>query len=334
MKAKTFLWITMGCALSMAATSRLWPQIQPKTNTLAKGETRPKFKAIWEPVNYQEDVELMDMAFVSDLEGWVAGGASVLKGGVILHTTDGGDHWTLQLGDPKSADRAYRSLRFVDAKHGWAVQGTSSKANLLGTTDGERWAPVGTIAENYVDYAFTTPTSGVYLAKNQIFQTADGGHTWRSVAACQAKVEVNGLTRNVGCEFAALHFPSPQVGYAVAFSYQVRDVFFVLKTQDGGATWDTAQLPPLPDKLPLQGFYVLDPQTAWAVGTRGAILITADGGTTWHLQTSGTSRDLAGIHFTDRQHGWAVGFANTILKTTDGGQTWTKVDDDLKNWRP
>ena len=111
MKAKTFLWITMGCALSMAATSRLWPQIQPKTNTLAKGETRPKFKAIWEPVNYQEDVELMDMAFVSDLEGWVAGGASVLKGGVILHTTDGGDHWTLQLGDPKSADRAYRSLR-------------------------------------------------------------------------------------------------------------------------------------------------------------------------------------------------------------------------------
>lgn len=56
----------------------------------AKAGARPKFKAIWEPVSYKEDLELMDALFVSDQEGWVAGGAGVMKGGVILHTKDGG----------------------------------------------------------------------------------------------------------------------------------------------------------------------------------------------------------------------------------------------------
>jgi photosystem II stability/assembly factor-like uncharacterized protein len=73
---------------------------------------------------------------------------------------------------------------------------------------------------------------------------------------------------------------------------------------------------------------------AWAVGSRGTILGTTDGGATWQIQRSGTSQALAGIFFTNRLHGWAVGHYNTILKTTDGGQTWIKVDDDLKNWQP
>ena len=81
-------------------------------------------------------------------------------------------------------------------------------------------------------------------------------------------------------------------------------------------------------------FFALDSQTAWAVGSRGILLVTSDGGATWQHQPSGTFQALSAIHFVDRLNGWAVGRGNTILKTIDGGQTWTKVDDDLKNWRP
>lgn len=124
-------------------------------------------------------------------------------------------------------------------------------------------------------------------------------------------------------------FPDAQTGFALDLRAPK-----VYRTRDGGATWDTAQLPSLPDRVTLEGLFALDPMTAWAVGTRGVILSTADGGVTWRQQTSGVEAWLSAVHFSDRQHGWAVGGLNTILKTTDGGEAWTKVDDDLKNWRP
>jgi len=37
---------------------------------------KPKFKAIWEPVNYPYDAELRDVSFVSADEGWVVGHAT------------------------------------------------------------------------------------------------------------------------------------------------------------------------------------------------------------------------------------------------------------------
>jgi len=79
-----------------------------KKSTLAKGTSaaQPKYKAIWEPVNVKEDLKLLSVYFVSPDEGWVAGGKDELHGGVILHTTDGGEKWEVQLGDPQSSDRA------------------------------------------------------------------------------------------------------------------------------------------------------------------------------------------------------------------------------------
>jgi len=85
---------------------------------------KPKFKAIWEPVNYPQDAELHDVYFVSPEVGWVVGmvRSDAGEGGVILHTADGGQHWDVQLGDPHSAARGFEELFFLDAKHGWATR--------------------------------------------------------------------------------------------------------------------------------------------------------------------------------------------------------------------
>src|SRR5947208_4334362 len=91
----------------------------PQTNP-----TTPKFKAIWEPVNVKEDLRLMSVHFVTPDEGWVAGGKDELNGGVILHTTDAGANWEVQLGDAQSSDRAYRQLSFLTSTLGWATQTT------------------------------------------------------------------------------------------------------------------------------------------------------------------------------------------------------------------
>ncbi|MGH2625830.1 MAG: WD40/YVTN/BNR-like repeat-containing protein, partial [Anaerolineales bacterium] len=89
----------------------------------AAGE-QPKFKAIWEPVNVPEDLQLKSVHFASADVGWVAGGKTVMQGGVIYHTKDGGKTWELQVGDPQSSDRGFSDLRFLDATQGFAVQGS------------------------------------------------------------------------------------------------------------------------------------------------------------------------------------------------------------------
>src|SRR3972149_9364586 len=53
----------------------------------------PKFKAIWEPVPFSQDIELTAIACTGPETCWVAGAKST-----ILHTTDGGKTWQAQLG--------------------------------------------------------------------------------------------------------------------------------------------------------------------------------------------------------------------------------------------
>jgi photosystem II stability/assembly factor-like uncharacterized protein len=66
-----------------------------------------------------------------------------------------------------------------------------------------------------------------------------------------------------------------------------------------------------------------------AVGERGHILISTDGGETWQQQDVPTRTALTGVYFHDRNLGWAVGHDSAILRTADGGTTW-----ELVNWAP
>jgi photosystem II stability/assembly factor-like uncharacterized protein len=61
---------------------------------------------------------------------------------------------------------------------------------------------------------------------------------------------------------------------------------------------------------------------AWAVGAAGTLVMSADMGTTWTPQTSGTSQDLHGLDFFGPLHGVAVGANGTLLRSTNGGSTW------------
>ena len=55
------------------------------------------------------------------------------------------------------------------------------------------------------------------------------------------------------------------------------------------------------------------------IGSSGTILRTTNGGTTWVLQSSGTTETLNGVSFTDSDNGTVVGNGGTILRTTTGG---------------
>ncbi len=94
--------------------------------------------------------------------------------------------------------------------------------------------------------------------------------------------------------------------------------------------------PALDDAL-LRDVTFVDAQQGWAVGDRGVIWHTADGGRHWELQKSGVDCPLSAVEFINAKHGWAVGGATkpfshstrgVWLETHDGGEHW-RIDRNL-----
>jgi photosystem II stability/assembly factor-like uncharacterized protein len=62
-----------------------------------------------------------------------------------------------------------------------------------------------------------------------------------------------------------------------------------------------------------------------AVGERGHVLLSDDGGASWRQARSVPMRTLlTAVWFVDAERGWAVGHDELILATTDGGETWSR----------
>jgi len=80
----------------------------------------------------------------------------------------------------------------------------------------------------------------------------------------------------------------------------------------------------------------VDVQRGWAVGDRGVVLHTDDGGVHWRVQPSGVNCPLLSVSFVSPERGWIVGgdatplshrTRGTVLRTIDGGRTWRRVED-------
>ena len=61
-----------------------------------------------------------------------------------------------------------------------------------------------------------------------------------------------------------------------------------------------------------------------AVGLRGHIVLSDDGGRQWKQAASPVSSDLLAVSFPSAQQGWAVGHGGVVLHSADGGATWTR----------
>lgn len=88
------------------------------------------------------------------------------------------------------------------------------------------------------------------------------------------------------------------------------------------APWEDAELADV---------FFLDPMRGWAVGDRGAIWHTLDGGRHWRTQYVELDCRFESIHFADERHGWIAGgwtepytgvSRAVLLRTADGGKHW------------
>lgn len=74
-----------------------------------------------------------------------------------------------------------------------------------------------------------------------------------------------------------------------------------------------------------RGLSVVDDRVVWASGTRGTVIHTTDGGTTWSVDSipNGGAFDLRGIHARNDRIAHVAATAGRIWRTKDGGKTWS-----------
>lgn len=166
------------------------------------------------------------------------------------------------------------------------------------------------------------------------YRTTDGGGSWSlTYETAHSQIFLDGMA-----------FWDRTSG--VAFGDPVDGVFFVLRTNDGCASWWEIPRSVLP--VPLEGeagFAASGTAIATAgsghvwIGTGGGsmarVLRSADRGSTWTAESTpmlaGAATGIFGIAFRDTLNGIAVGGnyqqptgdAPTVLATADGGRSWT-----------
>jgi photosystem II stability/assembly factor-like uncharacterized protein len=246
------------------------------------------------------------LSFVDARRGWYAEDR-----GTILHTVDGGDHWMPQNSGTKSN---LISIQFLpDGKRGWAV---GDNGVILQTADGGiRWQSQRSGVKQILQGIQFLPDGRhgwAVIARGGMLHTTDGGVHWQLL--CEQR---NGQL--CGAQFLA----DGARGWAI--SYQG----MIWHTSDGGKTWqiqlilpkDTSRIHPGLGTTPIYSIAMLpDGEHGWAVGYKGTMLCTADGGAHWQSIAGGSNDWFMGVYFqADGQKGWIVGADGLLLCTIDGG---------------
>jgi photosystem II stability/assembly factor-like uncharacterized protein len=233
------------------------------------------------------------VAFTDINSGWIAGDS-----GRLIHTIDGGDHWTTVDDLPIDSNVSLVNLIFTSPDSGWIV---GSHGTILATTDsGDTWLLQSTpLNDNLADlWYLNSQESWVCGNHGAILHTSNGGTTWTAQTAAST-TDLRGI-----CFVDASH------GWAVG------EIGTMIRTTNGGVTWTA--LPKVTDKLLLDVFFV-SATHGWAVGFGGLILQTTDGGDTWDQQPSGTDQAIFDIFFIDENIGVVVGESGIIMRTLSAG---------------
>jgi photosystem II stability/assembly factor-like uncharacterized protein len=284
-----------------------------------------------------------DITRAGDKDLWIVG-----YPGVILHSTDQGNHFSRV--DAKVSE-ALLAVTFVSRDEGW-IAGRSGL--MLHTIDaGKNWrAQTVPVSHPIFDLAFAEPKIGCAVGYfGTLLRTTDSGAHWQKVELPVLQdseltdPQLNGVT-----------FTDSRHGFIVG------EAGTILASADGGQTW-ARQASGVEHSLFAISF--VSPLEGYIVGANGTLLMTSDGGTTWqsvasavtdhffavfagnsalwmvglsglvmqaalpptspHKHDLGLFRWLTGVLFCDAKNGFIIGDRGTLLRSHDAGQTWLEV---------
>jgi len=303
---------------------------------LPSTETNP-----WETVSLPTQETILDVAFTANpRHGWLVG-----KNSTLLESEDSGATWTqraLDLGEDQIYN--FRSISF-QGDEGWIV---GQPSLLLRTTDGGKsWSRIP-LSEKLPGLPNTITALGPKSAEmttdvGAIYQTQDGGRTWKAMVQ-----EAVGVLRNIARSpdgryiavsargnFYSTWEPGQDaweqhnrnssrrlqnMGYAPNGQLWLlaRGGIVQFSNLDSTEEWLDAQSPEFSTSWGLLDLAYRTPEELWVAGGSGNLLVSRDGGQTWEKDRAieNIPSNLYRIIFLSSEQGFILGQEGALLRYT------------------
>ena len=317
----------------------------------------------WEVVRTDVVNNLNSLSFTSIKNGWIVGDY-----GTVLHYTVAIDGTRNIMVKNLAATNKLNSVYFINEDVGY-IAGDST---ILKTTNkGFTWTDI--TPTGFTDVVnsiyFPETTLGIFVTQSgKIYRTIDAGSTWINVATYTGVISSlhffdnlygwatlsDGFTHKVlrtsnggltwtesptGVAMKSIRFISRQVGYGSGSYTNPSPVGTILRTQDGGNSWQImyVSFTEIVNKV-----YPINFQTIYAAGLNGSIIKTTTGGfgpNQWASQTA-NQKDYfpiggeTNVWITEAYNGTIFQYeqAVLVLKHTPLTITWTGVDTLITTW--
>ena len=212
--------------------------------------------ATWE-VNYSDSLSIWNIYFFNDTLGWAVAG-DFWKEGIVLKTTDQGNHWQQNF---LSTMNSLRAIKMLNASVGFIVGGHPSKIWKT-ENGGNNWYlifqdPPGISVEYLNDIAFLNDSIG-FAVGSKLLKTSDGGEHWEE------------LTLPIVIYYSVATYNNKCWIIAQGFNYS-----HILFTNDYGLNWIPIISPILSQKS-----YFINDTLGWFCGYGNNVLKTYSGGLT------------------------------------------------------
>ena len=281
-------------------------------------------------------------------------GYLLLRDGSVLRTSDAGQTFSRQTAVPGTdasnapAGRKAVEVAFTGPDTGIVFLNPGSGPTEYSTTDGGiSWKPLEDAAWSVRRVYLLDPQNGFAVGPNTLLSTTDGGKTWvpqpggagldlTNIRCIDVKTCILTTTSgdkllrtDDGGETVTQITASSQPIFAAAFNSNTRVTAVgasgaTVISDDGGVNYT-------PISTDIGGEFTglrpgPTPSTAFALGRRGSLAATNDGGATWHTLAVPTSHDVIDVAFADGQTGYALDNAGGLFKTANAGKTWQTLD--------
>jgi len=307
----------------------------------------------WQALNYPSSTtgRYDDVFFLNENLGWAARGGN----GAVFKTTNGGSTWTEQVVSSQTG-QYFRNIEFLNENIGFL--GTLNNNFYKTTNGGTTWTKVNNISPYPAAICgldcvgeSTVYGCGAWFSPAYVIKSTDSGNTWKYIdmsAYATALVEILFIDENVGFasggdEKGAVILKTTNGGDSWTKIYSAEEygdyvwklqifpgnktIFGsiesetqgkLLKTFDGGLTWQTKNFP---DPY-VQAVGFVSETHGWMGGHNSGFMETFDGGNTWINKNLGGS--LNRIFFVNGTTAFASGnqiykMATTGLSTNESG---------------
>jgi len=320
-----------GCAVGMKSTNGDGIIM----HTIDGGET-------WIDVSPVSCYSFTSVTFVDSLTGWVCGfGGTGGQPAELRKTIDGGKTWIKQITDNYTR---FTDIQFINQDTGMILD-EHRKVHLT-SNGGVSWLAI-TIEESSMRKLSYWDNTGCYSVgyNGKITKSTNGGRSWDRVGENMdmTMTDIGFFNSNDGLVtgFSGNYMlsrtengghtwmPDTILGKTEYYlmriygqtGYLVNTDFEMMKTSNGGESWDVVSIPQ--NGSIYNDMQFVNENTGFLCGNYGRLKKTTNGGISWQDKSLGTNKNLTELQFLNNNLGWMVDLNNHILlKTHNGGDTW------------